>query len=126
AKTPASAGVFGSPALSSRLRGVACDHAAECNAAREQQQAATHDQRHVKPSERKEATLLRAASLGRGGAATGASLACSPTGWRPTGCNLTRDPARLAAVAGTRRLGERGRRQSENSGNGCKDAHPSG
>jgi hypothetical protein len=113
----------------SSLRRVACDHAAECNATREQQQAATQDQRHVKPGERKQATLLRGASFGRGGGATGASLACSlacgPTGWLTTRCNLTGDPARLAAVAGTRRLGERGRRQSEDSGNRRKDGHPS-
>jgi hypothetical protein len=105
------------------LRWVSRDHAAERHATREQQETAAHDQRDIEPGKRQQATLIRVAGFSSDvPAATGGSFACSPTGWRPTACparrNLTRDPAALAAVAGARGLGERSRREGEDSGNG--------
>lgn len=96
------------------------NHTAERNAAREQQQAATHDQCDIEPGERQEATLIGIAGLSSCGVA-------AATGTRDTRgttalCNLSRRPASLTAVTG---LGKRGGRQGENSDNGCEDADSS-
>ena len=98
-------------------------------AASEQQQTTAHDQRDIEPGERQQATLVRLAGFGGGSAATAPALAPSAARqlrhhWADRPVQPDPRPRPLAAVAGTRGLGERGRRQSENSGNGCKDADP--
>jgi hypothetical protein len=82
------------------LRGVTRDQAAQSNTAPEQQQAATHDQCDIEPGERQEATLIGVAGLRSCGVA-------AATGTRDTRgttalCNLSRCPASLTAVTGTR------------------------
>jgi hypothetical protein len=107
------------------LGGISRDHPAERHASSEQQQTTAHDQRHIEPSECEEATLLRLAGLGGDGAAArgtfgnpGSSATTGRTARLAARCDLTRDPTPLTAVAGTRGLRKRGRREGENSGNG--------
>jgi hypothetical protein len=103
------------------LRGVSRDDPAERHASGEQQQATAHDQRDIEPSEGQQATRFRLAGLSGGSAAAMGSLSTrgrSTSAWRAARCDLTRDPAPLATVAGTRGLGKRRRREGKNSDNG--------
>lgn len=101
------------------LSGIAGNHAAEPDTACEQKQSATRNQCHVESGECQEPIRIGLRRLGRDAGRSSARVA--------TSCSACHLPLRAATRSGVgiRSLCERGRSQSENGNNGCKDADSS-
>jgi hypothetical protein len=118
-KTPADGRGLRKDSLPPVLGGIARDQAAQPDTAGEQQQAATHDQGQIESRERQDTARIGLRWLGRD---AGRSTTCVPAS--SSACYL---PLRCATNSGIgiRSLCERGRSQSEDGNNGCKDADSS-